>query len=300
MSLQSNGGEASNAKTDVPHSSMNNSERLEPCSSQENYYRSLLFTNIFSSKSPFAERTCGSRRPSADNSNNKSQRLYQSQRDDEASLGVKPAATASTSQGLFSSNPGLWGYSLFAGISSRLEAALQTPAPEETRRCKTPHVVRKPIKDRSVFGQPEINLHIDKHLHHRVVRKELSHESLDTLDSGHSMGSSRASMSELTGFDVHDPLSAYRESASSVGIGSSLESSEAEESAVDESVETFCSRSESRESVQSDESSSSWTSSEDSQAQASNKLAKTFMQMFVNKIFNTGYVSLNYRKSVVY
>jgi len=275
MSLQSYSD--TNSKKEVPLPSMNSADRTEPCSNQDNYYRSLLFTNIFSSKT-FSE-ACGSRRPSADNTN-KAQ-VESGFKRDKPSIVDKP--TASTSQGIFSSNTSLWGYSLLAGISSRLEAALQT-APEETRRCKTPHVARKPIKDRSVFGQPEIN--IDKHVHHRV-RKELSHESLDTLDSGHSMGSSRASMSELTGFDVHDPLSVYRESAGSVGIGSSLESSEAEESAVDESVATYCSRSESRESVQSDES-SSWTSSEDSQAQASNKITKTFMQKFVNKIFDTG------------
>lgn len=221
---------------------------------EDNNYYGQLFSNI---SKTFSDRTSVARR------------LSLCKPDDEAS---DKAPTATTGQSIFSrTSSGLWGYSnIFSGISSRLEAALQ-PSTAAT----PPSGHRKSVKDRSVFGQPEVPVEKVQ----TRFRKELSRESLDTLDSGNSMASSRASMSELLGCE-HDYVNNYRESAgSSVGIGSSLESSEAEEA--DDG--TCYSRSESVRSVASND---SWTDSDDSQASCQH--AKQFMQVFVDKIFDVG------------
>ncbi|KAI1285240.1 amino acid transporter -like protein [Halotydeus destructor] len=179
-----------------------------------------------------------------------------------------------TPNGLFSSS----GFremkdNILSGISSRFEAALQNSSSVSSEN-KMP-VARKAVKDRSVFGQPDVV--VGKVVRTARLKKEMSRESLDTMDSGQSMTSSRASMSDFFVGDRQDKQG-------SVGIGSSLESSEAEESALDECVIKEYGRAESQASLRSAD---SVVSSEDSQVESNaDREARMFMQMFVGNVFD--------------
>lgn len=187
---------------------------------------------------------------------------------------------------LFSSER-FWGIkdNLFSGLSSKLEAAFQASfdvsftdnADNDSNNSSGKMVTSnssasfsRKSKDRSVFGQPEINYQ-DQSLHRN---KGQSLDSLDTIDSGQSMGSSCTSVSELRNLEIHDPLKFYR-TTESLGIGSgqstSLESSDAEDERCD-----------SRGSVKSSSSSVSC----DSQVDELYRDSKLFMKSFVTKIFN--------------
>lgn len=178
----------------------------------------------------------------------------------------------------------LWGFkdNIFSGLSSKLEAALQaglevafTDGADNTAKMVTSTSsasFTRRSKDRSVFGQPEINYQ-NQSLHRN---KGYSLDSLDTLDSGQSMGSRCTSVSELPNLEACDPYKYYR-TTESLGIGSgqstSLESSDAED-------DNF-KRCDSRQSEQSSVSSSSGDTQVDQQYRDS----KLFMKNFVNKIF---------------
>lgn len=198
-----------------------------------------------------------------------------------------------SSQGIFKS-VGLWGIkdNLLSGLSSKLEAALHASfdaaftdsnaqdndkLENHMTKSSTSSSFPRKTKDRSVFGQPEIT-NINQSFHRN---KDKSSDSLDTLDSGQSMGeNSYASASELKHLELYDPLKFYR-TDESVGIGSgqstSLESSDAEEFAND----YYSNRCNSQNSIK------SWASSLscDSQAEEFNTETKNFMKSFVGKIF---------------
>ena len=182
----------------------------------------------------------------------------------------------------------LWGFkdNLFSGLSSRLEAAFQagfevafTDSADNGCDSNNAKMVTsnssasfsRRSKDRSVFGQPEINY--QNQSFHR--NKGQSLDSLDTLDSGQSMGSSCTSVSELPNLETYDPFKFYR-TTESLGIGSgqstSLESSDAEDD---------FKRCDSRQSEKSTVSSVSG----DSQGEELYRNSKLFMKDFVNKIF---------------
>ncbi|CAG2103107.1 unnamed protein product [Medioppia subpectinata] len=184
----------------------------------------------------------------------------------------------------------LWGFkdNLFSGLSSKLEAALHagfdvafTDSSDNTTESNkmvtsnSSASFSRRSKDRSVFGQPEINY--QNQSFHR--NKGQSLDSLDTLDSGQSMGSSCTSVSEiqLRNLEIHDSLKYYK-TAESLGIGSgqstSLESSDAE----DDGFKRCDSR-------QSDKSSVSSVSG-DSQGEELYRYSKLFMKDFVSKVFN--------------
>ena len=182
----------------------------------------------------------------------------------------------------------LWGFkdNLFSGLSSKLEAALQAGLEvaftdgTDTCDANTAKMVTstssasfsRRSKDRSVFGQPEINYQ-NQSLHRN---KGQSLDSLDTLDSGQSMGSRCTSVSELPNLETYDPYKFYR-TTESLGIGSgqstSLESSDAE----DDNFKRCDSRQSEKSSVSS--------SSGDTQVDEQYRDSKMFMKNFVNKIF---------------
>lgn len=189
----------------------------------------------------------------------------------------------------------LWGFkdNLFSGLSSKLEAALQagfevaftdsTDSDSSGGKMVTSNSsasFSRKSKDRSVFGQPEINYQ-NQSLHRN---KGQSLDSLDTLDSGQSMGSSCTSVSELPNMEAYDPFKKFYRTTESLGIGSgqstSLESSDAEDD---------FKRCDSRQSEMSSVSSVSGDSQSDEQYRHS----KLFMREFVSKIFSGRYVSFN-------
>ncbi|XP_054164620.1 uncharacterized protein KIAA0513-like [Oppia nitens] len=191
-----------------------------------------------------------------------------------------------------------WGFkdNLFSGLSSKLEAALQagfdvafTDNIDNTNNINDNDIKDKGMvtsnssasfsrksKDRSVFGQPEINYQ-NQSLHRN---KGQSLESLDTLDSGQSMGSSCTSVSEiqLRNLEIQDSFKYYYKTTESLGIGSgqstSLESSDAEDDGFK--------RCDSRQSAKSSVSSVSG----DSQLDESYISSKIFMKNFVSKVFS--------------
>lgn len=199
-----------------------------------------------------------------------------------------------SSTGLFSPS-GFWGFkdNIFSGISSRIEASWsrlnsidnsEEIEKEPTPTPSTSSLQLRKTKDRSIYGQPEIPLQPCHGLHRS---KDQSWESLDTLDSGQSMGgSSCVSTNELRNLELYDPLKTYR-TAESIGIGSgqstSVESSEAEESE-DDHIQMKKSESQ--------DSSKSWASSlsGDSQAEETNRISRCFMKKFVCKIFDKRYI----------
>lgn len=224
--------------------------------------------------------------------------------------------TGSKSSSIFGSRR-LWGFkdNFLSGISSRLEALQssftetssttdpgpvqqqQPPPPPPSSSSASPvsslngspstgKQRRKPTKVRSIFGQPEMLLG-----NHPLQRsKDTSMDSLDTLDSGQSMGgSSCVSVTELRCLELHDALKPYRASGESIGIGSgqetSLESSEAEEETDHlhhqyHHHDSHRCREPSRGSVK------SWTSSLNCESNDDDdEMIKKFMGDFVNKIF---------------
>lgn len=182
----------------------------------------------------------------------------------------------------------LWGsngfWELKDNFLSRIEAALQSSSPTQTP-------VRKVVKDRSVFGQPEITIPINSACHPARIYRELSRESLETLDSGHSLTSCRISSADLKHLESYDTLKPYRYrnhsgdgGCDSAGIGSSIESSDIEDvndESAQEEEDDETSRCESRASMAS-------TSSDDSQVAMKNREIKEFMRDFVKGIFDTG------------
>jgi hypothetical protein len=183
--------------------------------------------------------------------------------------------------GRFFGSNGFWEFK--DNFLSRIEAALQSTQESPARK----------MKDRSVFGQPEVKIPINTACHPGRLLRELSRESLETLDSGHSLGSCRISSADLKHLESYDTLKPYRYrnysgdgngGSDSAGIGSSIESSDVEdgndEIAQDEDEDT--SRCESRASMTS-------SSSDDSQIAMRNRETKEFMRDFVKGIFDNGY-----------
>ncbi|XP_025017699.1 uncharacterized protein KIAA0513 isoform X2 [Tetranychus urticae] len=146
----------------------------------------------------------------------------------------------------------LWGLkdNLLSGLSSRLEAfqssftdngtnhdpskGLNNNSPAgSTSGSPCTNKQRRGPKIRSIFGQPEMVSIPNVQSSPMQRSKDTSMDSLDTLDSGQSMGgSSCVSVAELRSLELHDTLKPYR-TGESIGIGSgqetSLESSEAED-----------------------------------------------------------------------
>lgn len=165
---------------------------------------------------------------------------------------LPPTSTVTKSSSLFGTRS-LWGFkdNLLSGLSSRLEAFQSsftdngsTSDPSKSYINNSPlgsttgspcaNKQRRRPKIRSIFGQPEMmTIPIVQSSSSMQRSKDTSMDSLDTLDSGHSMGgSSCVSVTELRNLEIHDTLKPYR-TGESIGIGSgqetSLESSEAED-----------------------------------------------------------------------
>ncbi|XP_042905882.1 uncharacterized protein KIAA0513 [Parasteatoda tepidariorum] len=135
---------------------------------------------------------------------------------------------------------------------------------------------RKGHKDRSVYGQPEVNSFDLK----QKSWKDYSQESLDTVDSGQSLGNcSNSSANADYKSSRNDPLYVFRR-PESIGIGSESDPCEQSTDSSDaESLTENFGKSASGTSLQ------SWASSNDSQT---DDLTLEFMKMFVRKIFSNG------------
>ena len=203
-----------------------------------------------------------------------------------SSFSVNNPCQASSTAGRFFGSNGFW--ELKDNFLSRIEAALnQSPNQTPVRTAV--------MKDRSVFGQPEVKISVNcsSSVCHSRLYRESSRESLETLDSGHSLSSCRISSSDLKHLETYDTLRPYRyrnhsgdgNGCDSAGIGSSIESSDVEDlnDINDESdrEEDESIRCESR-------ASSTSTSSDDSQVAINNRQTKEFMRNFVDTIFDSG------------
>lgn len=167
-----------------------------------------------------------------------------------------------SSSSFFGSNQSFW--DLKDNFLGRLESAFQSTT-------EVPQAKRK-IKDRSVFGQPEVS--VCNLIPSMRLKREFSRES---LDSGHSLTSSRVSTNDLMHLDAVTPVKMHHSMYdSSVGIGSSVESSDVEDNWKDELENERC---QSRSSVIS-------VSSDDYPEDASHRLIREFMKHFVDDIFN--------------
>lgn len=148
-----------------------------------------------------------------------------------------------------------------------------------TKRRGTKH------KDRSVYGQPEVNIFELK----QKTWKDHSLESIDTVDSGQSLGNSSSLSTSIPDYRTAktDPLYVFRH-PESIGIGSesdpcgqstSLESSDAE--SIPEGRGLYYGRSGSGSSLH------SWASSPSNDSQPDDLTLETmeFMRNFVKSIF---------------
>ncbi|XP_023215036.1 uncharacterized protein KIAA0513-like [Centruroides sculpturatus] len=176
-----------------------------------------------------------------------------------------------------------------SGISSRRSSL---PSGNYSKAANTYYYVKQHRqrsarrKDRSVYGQPEIDL---KNTDLKVrIQNESSEDSLLAADSDQSLGNN----STQSCSNKHDPFYVFRNTDSAgvssesdaCGHSTSLDSSDAE--SIPESRDLGLGRSGSGGSIQ------SWSSSCDSQLDEFNQLVIEFMKLFVQKIFN--------RKSITY
>lgn len=171
-----------------------------------------------------------------------------------------------------------------SGISSRRSSL---PSGSYSKAANTYYYVKQHRqrsarqKDRSVYGQPEIDL---KNTDLKVrIQNESSEDSLfaaDDLSLGNNSNSNQSSSNK------HDPFYVFRNNDSTgissesdaCGHSTSLDSSDAE--SIPESRDLGLGRSGSGGSIQ------SWSSSCDSQLDDFNQLVIEFMKIFVQKIFN--------------